>query len=101
MGEEPEALASACGLSVDTGLISLTSVLGDCARDGIVKASVQRTKVVRADRRVQFHRQLSDGLTDVAIVVHDLRHGETLKQEVMSMFDRAAADLGARGLAEA
>ena len=44
MGEEPEPLASACGLSIDAGLISFTSVLGHRAGDGIVKASVQRTK---------------------------------------------------------
>ena len=55
MGEEPEAFAPACGLSIDAGLISLTPVLGHRAGDGVIKASVQRPKVVRADRCVQFH----------------------------------------------
>ena len=70
--KNPSALAPARGLSVEGGLISFAPVLGDRARDGVVEASVQRAKVVRADGRVHFHRQLGDGLTDVAIVVHDL-----------------------------
>ena len=101
MGEEAEALAPACGFSIDARLISLTPVLGDRAGDGIVEASIQRPKVVGADRGVQLHCQFGDGLTDIAIRVHDLRHREPLKQEVMSMLDRAPADLGAGGLAEA
>ena len=72
MSEEPEALAPARGFSIEGGLILFTPVFGDRARDGIVKASVQRAKVIRADGRVHFHCQLGDGLTDVAIVVHDL-----------------------------
>ena len=54
MSEEPEAFAPACRLPIDAGLISFTPVLGHRAGDGIVQASVQRTKVVGADRRVQF-----------------------------------------------
>ena len=101
MSEESEALTSPCGLSIDAGLISFALILGDRAGDGVVQASVQLAKVVGADRCVQFHRQFGDGLTDIAIVVHDLRHREPLKQEVMSVLDRARADLGARNLAEA
>ena len=89
------------GLSIDAGLISLTAVLGHCARDGVIEESVQRPKVVGADRRVQFDRELGDGLTDVAIVVHHLRYGESLTQEIVSVLDRAPADLRARPLAEA
>ena len=95
MSQEPEALAPARGFSIEGGLISFAPVLGDRARDGVVKASVQRAKVVRADGRVHFHRQLGDRLTDVAIVVHDLRHGEPLKQQVVPVLDRAPANLGA------
>ena len=101
MREEPEALAPACGLAVERGLIAFAPVLGDRARDRVVEAPVQRAKVVRADGRVQFHGQLGDGLTDVAIVVHDLRHGESLKQQVVPVLDRAPADLRARRQAEA
>ena len=72
MGKEPEPLVLATALSVEGGLIAFAPVLGDRARDGVVEASVQQPKVLRADRRVRFHRQLGDGLTDVAIVVHDL-----------------------------
>ena len=45
---------------------------GDGVSDGVVKASVQRAKVIGADRRGQFDSQIGHGLTDVAIVVHDL-----------------------------
>ena len=54
VGEEPETLAAACGLSIDAGLIPFAPVLGYRPRDGIVKASIQRPKVVGADGRVQF-----------------------------------------------
>ena len=93
MSQEPEALAPARGLSVEGGLISFAPELGDGARDGVVKASVQRAKVIRADGRVHFHRQIGDGLADVAVVVHDLRDGESLKQQVMPVLDRAPANL--------
>ena len=72
MSEEPEALAPAGGFSVDVGLIAFAPVLGDRAGDGVVKASVERAKVVRADGQIHFHRQLGNGLTDIAVVVHDL-----------------------------
>ena len=55
MSEEPEALARACRLFIDAGLISFTSVLSHRAGDAILKASVQRSKIIRIDRRVQFH----------------------------------------------
>ncbi len=64
-----EAVAPACS---EAALISFAPELGDGARDGVVKASVQRAKVVRDDGLVSFHSQVGDGLTDVAIVVHDL-----------------------------
>ena len=101
MREEPQALAPACRFSIDAGLGSLAPVLGHRARDGIIQASVQYPKVFGTDRCVQFHRQFGDGLTDIAIVVHDLRDGEPLPQEVMSVPDRARADLRARRLADA
>ena len=72
MSQEPEPLVLANGLSVEGGLILFAPVFGDGARDGVVKASVQHTKIIRADGRVRFHCQLGDGLADVAIVVHDL-----------------------------
>jgi hypothetical protein len=99
--KNPKALAPACGLSINARLISLTAVLRHRACDGIIEASVQRPKVVGADGSVQFHRQFGDGLADVAIVVHDLRHREPLTQEVMAVLDRAVADLRARNQYEA
>ena len=42
MSQEPEALAPARGLSIEGGLVSFAPAFGDGARDGVVKASVQR-----------------------------------------------------------
>ena len=94
--EEPEALAPARRLALDRELIPLAPVLGDGAGDGVVEAAVQRTKVFRADRGVHLDGQFGDRLTDVAIVVHDLRHREPLQQQVMAMQDRAPAYLRTR-----
>jgi len=46
MREEPQALALACRLSVEGGLISFARLLGDRTRDGIVKASIQHAKII-------------------------------------------------------
>jgi hypothetical protein len=54
MNEVPETLVPACGLAIDAGLVSATPELGDSPGDGVVKASVERAKVIRTDRRVQF-----------------------------------------------
>ena len=44
MGIKPESFVPASGLSIDAGLSSFAPVLCDRACDGVVKASVQRTK---------------------------------------------------------
>ena len=85
----------------DRELIPFAPVLGDRARDGVVKTSVQETKILRADGRVRFHGQLGDRLADVAVIVHDLGHGEPLKQKIVPVQDRASADVLTRGLPEA
>ena len=83
--QKPEALAAARGLLVEGGLIPSAPILGDGARNRVVQASVQRAEVIDADRRAELQRQIGDGLTDVAVVVDDLRHGEALKQQVVPM----------------
>jgi hypothetical protein len=93
MRQEPEALGPACGLSVDVGQRSFAPVLGDRARDGVVQVAIEQPKVLRADGRARFDGQLRDGLTDVAIVVDDLRHGEPLTQQVVPVQYRTPADL--------
>ena len=75
---------------------SLAPVLRDGARDGVVEAAVQHAKVIGADGRVHFHGELGDGLTDVAVVVHDLRDREPLSQQVMPVLNRAVGDVGIR-----
>ena len=94
--EEPEALAPARGLAIGRGLIPLAPVLGHGTRDGVVQAAIERLKVLRADGRLHLDGQFGDGLTDVAVVVHDLRHREPLQQQVMAVQDRAPADLRTR-----
>ena len=96
VSEEPEPLVLSTVSSGSGEVIPFAPVLGDRARDGAVEASVQETKVPRADRRVPFHCQFCDGLAYVAVAVHDLGHGEPLKQEVVPVEDRALADLRTR-----
>ena len=49
MSQQPDPLAPARGLSIEDELISFALILADGARDGVVKATVQRAKVIRAD----------------------------------------------------
>ena len=95
VGEEPQTLAPARRLTVPRRLVASAAVLGDGPRDRIVEAPVQRAEIFRADRRVGLHRQFGDRLADVAVVVHHLRDREALAQQVLTVLDRAAADLAA------
>src|SRR5689334_16237946 len=101
MREESEPLAAACGFSIDASLAVAASVFRHRTRNGVVETPVQCPKLVGADRGIQLDSQLGDGLTDVAIVVHDLRHRVALLQEFLAMFDRALADVGICRLSEA
>jgi hypothetical protein len=98
--EEPETLARDGRLSIERDLIASTPILGDRAGDGVVQASVQHAKVFRADRRVHVQGEFGDRLTDVAVVMDDLRNGKPLLQQVMPVLDRAHADLEARAHAK-
>ena len=71
MSQGRDALRLVSGISFK-GLITFLRVLSDGGCDGVVKGSVQQAEVIRADGRVQFHRHLGDGLTDVAVAMHDL-----------------------------
>jgi hypothetical protein len=59
-------------LRTSNGLILFASELRDGVREGMVEAVIEQAKIVGADGRIHFHRELDDGLTDGAIVVHDL-----------------------------
>jgi hypothetical protein len=95
MGQESEALVPAHALSIERGLILSTPVLGDSARDGVVKTSVQRAKIIRPDGRAHFYRHLGDRLTHIALLMHDLRDGEPLTQQGLPVLNRGSADSGA------
>ena len=101
MREVPEPLAPAGRLTFKCGLVAFAPVLGDRSGDRFVKAAIQDAKVVRADGRVRLHRQLGDGLTDVAIIVDHLRDGEALEQEVVTMLECGPPNLRARAQTEA
>ncbi len=101
MSQEPQPLTSARVFAIESGLVGDASVFGDRVGDGVVQAAVQRTKVLGADWRVHFDRQLGDSLADVTIVVHDLRHGKPLKEQVMPVPDCALPHLWIRRQAEA
>jgi hypothetical protein len=96
MRKESEPLVVVKSRSLNGRLRLFTSELGDRARDGVVQTSIQHPKVFRADWRSQLDGQLGDGLTDVAVVVDDLRHREPLTQQVVAVQDGAFADLRAR-----
>lgn len=87
-----EARALAGRVSVHR-LIALGAVLRDGGRDGVVEASVQLAKVIRADGRVQFQCKFGDRLADVAIPVHYLRHRESLPQKVVPVEGRGLTDV--------
>ena len=96
MSEKSKLLRSARDLSIQRRLIPLAPILRDGARDGVVEASVQHAKIIGADGRVHLHRELGDGLADVAVVVHDLRDREPLNQQVMPVLNRADRNVGIR-----
>ena len=72
MHEEPDALAVAWSADDCTEQRTLSSILGDCAGDGVVQAPVQYAEVPDTDWGALFHGELGDGLADVAIVMHHL-----------------------------
>ncbi len=91
--EETDPLVAKLRRVVEARLLAFARVRRDGARDRLVQTSIQRAEVIRAERRVRFYRQLGNGLTDVAIIVNDLRHGEPLKEKVVSVLAGAPVDL--------
>ena len=65
----------------------------DGRRNRLVKGSIELAEVIRADRRVGFARQLGNRLTNVAVIVHDLRDREPPAQQVVSVVTGARVDL--------
>ena len=93
--EEAQALLLARVLPHDGGLVARAPVFGHGAGDRVVQAPVQGAELVDGHRRLGLHSQFGDGLTDVAVGMDDLRHRESLKQEVVTVLDRAVADFDA------
>jgi hypothetical protein len=92
MREESQAFIIANGFGIKNGLVA-SSVLCNRTCDRVVQASVQRAEVLDVDWRIQLQREVGDGLTYIPVVVHDLRHGESLQLEIMTMTRSASADL--------
>ena len=72
MSKEAEPYVLAIGVSIEVGLLFLAPIFGDGSSDGDIQTSIQHAKVIGADGRVCFSGEFRDGLTNVAIVMHDL-----------------------------
>ena len=86
---------------LDAGLIAFARVGCHRDADGVVEAAVQQAEVFDADRRLNLPGQLGDRLADVAIVVDNLRNGESLEPEVVTVEEGAPADLRTGGESQA
>ena len=80
------------GFGVKNGLL-VSSILRDRTCDRVVQASVQSAEVLDVDWRIQLQREVSDGLTHIPVVVHNLRYGESVQFEIMAMTRSGSADL--------
>ena len=77
-------------------LLAFVFVGCDGGRDRLIEAQVQRAEVICADRRIRFDRELGNRLTYVAVVVNNLRNGESLSQKVETMLAGARVNCGIR-----
>ena len=92
MREESQAFVIAGGFSIKKRLVA-ASVFRNGTRDSVVQTPVQCAKVLDADGRVQLQREVGDGLTHIPVIVHDLRHRESLQLEMVAVALSAPADL--------
>jgi hypothetical protein len=93
MRKESEPLIRASACVVEGGLVPFAPVSGDRARDRGVKTAVEHPKVIRTDRHAPFRSQLRDRLTEVAVVMHYLRQGQSLRSQVMPVQERTPVNL--------
>ena len=89
MSQEPRALIPSRRLSIQRGLILFAAELRDGIGDRLINAPIKHATVIRSDGRLPFQREFDNGLTNVAIVMHDLRHGGPLTQPFMPVLHRA------------
>ena len=75
-----------------TSTYMLVAVLTRPANLGNLRREVS-SLVLPRQRRIHFHGQFCDGLTDIAVVVHHLRNSEPLTQQVMPVLERRHAYL--------
>jgi hypothetical protein len=94
VGEDPDAF----GALLRQCLVTQASKFGYRLRDGIVDASIQGVKFIDRDRHVQLERQLRHRLTDVPVVVDDLRYRESLAQHFVAVLRGADVHRVARKL---
>ena len=64
--------------------------------DGVVETLVERAKVLDADRLASLHCQIGDGLTHVAVAMHDVGHGESGPLQIAPVARGALVDIGVR-----
>ena len=66
---------------------------GDGTGDGVVEAQVEGLKILRGDRLLLREGKPGDDLTDVPVVVDDLRHGDPATEEIVAVPSGAQLDL--------
>jgi hypothetical protein len=71
----------------------LTRVLRHRLRDGVVEAEIKRLKLLPGDRRLLLNGHLGYRLTDISVVVNDLRDGEPHAKQVVTVTAGALANL--------
>ena len=94
MREEAEALVGAA--PAPAANVGSSARLRHRARNRVVEALVEPAELIDADRSARLHGQVGDRLAHVAVVVHDLRHGESLQLQILPVQRGAPVDLGAR-----
>ena len=85
MHEKTKALIDLGGLLARYGGVPLEAELSHGIRNGVVKASVQGTKLVDAERRIALHRQVGNRLAKVPVVVNDLVDRKAQLQELLAV----------------
>jgi hypothetical protein len=95
--EEADPLVQHRVHPVRFGGLLLIAEFGDGYGDGVIQAAIQRAELVDLDRGGHFERQVGDRLAEVAVVVHDLVHRESMRHQLAPVPHRAFTDLGSAG----
>src|SRR6185437_7997291 len=94
VGEESQPLLRLNGLSVCHDKIPLVAEFGDRIGNRVVQTAVEGAKFVDLKRRIALIREIGNGLTQVAVVVHDLVNRKSERHQFSSVLCSCPADFG-------